>query len=583
MLTGFARVRQLRRGRLVLVVALLAVPVLGLGWVQSLSSEESRKHIGPGPIEDVMHITQWSLAGLPITFVANAGQMNENACFMTTAGRQTVFFCPDEVVFVADSTLGGGTGRSSVIRLRFPGSSSAVEVVGAESPTGVTNFFVGDDPEKWRANVPTYSAITYHDLYPGIDLVYGGGCTQLKSEFIVAAAADPTEISMQYSGANSVYLREEGALVIETAGGKLIEIPPYAYQTIHGKRVVVECAYCLLEGDRVGIALGDYDPQEPLVIDPVLVYSTYIGGSDDDYVHGIAVDTSGCAYITGRTNSLDFPTQYGYQSGNSGDSDVFVTKLSPAGRPVYSTYLGGGDTDNGNGIAVNGSGHVYVTGATASSDFPSMNAYQSSSGGSGDAFVSKLDASGWLVYSTYLGGSDHDYGNGVAVDASGQACVTGYTRSMDFPIQSAFQPDREGRGDVFVARLDLSGSSLVYSTYVGGEASQEGFGIAVDGSGNAYVTGYTSSAGFPTQNAYQPIYSGGSGDAFLTKLSPAGWLIYSTYLGGEGQDAGHGVAVDGSGSAFVIGHTRSAGFPTHNAYQSSTGGGLTDAFVTRFD
>ncbi|TFH64834.1 MAG: T9SS type A sorting domain-containing protein [Candidatus Zixiibacteriota bacterium] len=324
-----------------------------------------------------------------------------------------------------------------------------------------------------------------------------------------------------------------------------------------------------------------------------LIYSTYVGGGGEDIGNGIAVDGRGNAYVTGLTNSSNFPTLNPYQGTfQDGGYDVFVTKFSSKGNNlIYSTYLGGGATDEGIAIAVDGSGNAYLTGWTSSTDFPTVNPYQSTyHGGVGppgaDVFVTKLSCSGdSLIYSTYLGGSDQDRGYGIAVDGSGSAYVTGYTNSSNFPHLNSYQGTLQDNYDVFVTKLSSSGNSLLYSTYLGGWGNDVGYGIAVDTSGNAYVTGYTSSFNFPTLNSYQ-TYEGDL-DAFVTKLSSSGnSLIYSTYLGGEGSDAGHRIAIDISGNAYVTGQTASSNFPTLNPYQETyQGGGFgvegNDAFVTK--
>ena len=326
-----------------------------------------------------------------------------------------------------------------------------------------------------------------------------------------------------------------------------------------------------------------------------LIYSTYLGGGGDDCGLGIAVDSSGNAYVTGRTSSSDFPTLNPFQStygGGTYDGDAFVTKLSSAGNNlIYSTYLGGGGDDYGLGIAVDGSGNAYVTGWTTSSNFPTLNPYQSTyqggayQGYGGDVFVTKLSSSGnSLIYSTYLGGGDGDIGNGIAVDGSGNAYVTGVTSSSNFPTLNSYQGTFQGGNyDAFVTKLSNSGTNLMYSTYLGGGNSEYGNSIAIDGGGNAYVTGETSSSDFPTLNAYQTTHQGGYYDVFVTKLSSTGdSLIYSTYLGGGGNDWGPGIAVDGSGYAYVTGETQSSNFPTLNPYQGTyQGHGLADAFVTK--
>jgi hypothetical protein len=319
-----------------------------------------------------------------------------------------------------------------------------------------------------------------------------------------------------------------------------------------------------------------------------LAYSTYLGGSSVEDGNGIAVDASGSAYVSGRTFSTNFPTSGAYQGSFGGGEDAFVTKLGSTGSALaYSTYLGGSSNDQANGIAVDASGNAYVTGQARSTNFPTLGAYQSSHGGSADnffgndAFVTKLASGGsTLAYSTYLGGSSYDYGMGIAVDGSGNAYVTGWTGSTNFPTASAYQSSGPSGNDAFVTKLASDGSTLAYSTYLGGNGSTAARAIAVDASGNAYVTGETSTTNLATSNVHQPS-NGGIFDAFVAEFSSTGsTLAYFTYLGGSNYEYGTGIAVDASGDAYVTGYTLSTNFPTSGAYQGSKGGGY-DAFVTK--
>jgi hypothetical protein len=352
---------------------------------------------------------------------------------------------------------------------------------------------------------------------------------------------------------------------------------PQVYQKADLREDPVPGHWVLGGSREARFEVGTYDPKRTLVIDPVLVYSSYLGGSGSEEGHAIAVDGSGSVYVTGWTDSPDFPTLNPYQAGQA-PTDVFVTKFSPSGESLmYSTYIGGSAAERGFGIAVDGSGSAYVTGRTDSPDFPIENPYQTDQGTS-DGFVAKLSPSGdSLIYSTYLGGSSTDYAAAIAVDGSGSAYVTGGTDSPDFPIENPYQTD-QGSSDGFVAKLSPSGDSLIYSTYLGGSSNDYPAAIAVDDSGNAYVTGSTFSTDFPTQSPYQGDQV--ERDAFVTKVSASGdTLVYSTYLGGSGDDYALDISVDRFGGAYVTGFTASTDFPIQNPYQTYQGSA--DAFVTK--
>lgn len=385
---------------------------------------------------------------------------------------------------------------------------------------------------------------------------------------------------------------------------------PVAYQTVNGSRKLIECAYAR-KGQRLGFATGEYDRAKPLVIDPELEYSTYMGGSILDEGGAIAADVHGNAYVTGSTLSPDFPTKNAFQPNYLGNvnqtSNAFVAKFNSAGELVYSTYLGGGgdaqsgNGDQGNGIAVDGAGNAYVTGVTASADFPLKNAFQTSTCSSNifcsDAFVTKLDAAGSaLVYSTFLGGINGAAGQGIAVDAHGNAYVAGSTQSTDFPVKDAFQGELKGTQNAFITKFDVAGTVLVYSTYLGG-GGDAASGVAVDAHGSAYATGTTTSSDFPIKNAFQEKPKNIYANAFVTKFDAAGTaLIYSTYLSGSGRrcgpqcggtgDSANAIAVDAYEHAYVIGNATSLDFPVKNAFQPKLEGRCYEcgnAFVTKFD
>jgi hypothetical protein len=413
----------------------------------------------------------------------------------------------------------------------------------------------------------------------------------------VAPGADPRLVTLAFEGARDVHIDARGELVLGVEGGEVRQHKPVVYQEVAGVRQEVAGRYVIKGKRQVGFRVAAYDPSRPLVIDPVLVYSTYLGGSGasvGEGGEGIAVDGAGSAYVTGTAVSADFPTTAGAaQTTHAGGfADAYVTKLNASGSGlVFSTYLGGSGQDTGNGIAVDVAGIAYVTGVTNSTDFPTTaGAAQTTNAGNGDAFVTKLDATGsGLAYSTYLGGSDGDGGNGIAVDAAGSAYVTGETgQTTDFPTTAgALQTAPAGSSDGFVTKLDATGSGLVYSTYLGGGAADFVFDIAVDAAGSAYVTGGTTGDFPTTAGALQTNYAGGAFDAFVTKLNATGsGLVFSTYLGGGtevGSDIGFGIAVDGAGRAYVMGRTESPDFPTTAGALQMAPAGRSDAFVTKLD
>jgi len=515
---------------------------------------------------------------LPLHFVANQGQLDKAVIYYAKSEGATVY-CTEEGL-----TFGFAKGS---ISLKFS-SESPVKPEARGELSGKVNYFIGNDQTSWQRDIPTFGEVVYRSVYPGIDLVYSGDQRRLKYTFYLHPGSKPEEIQMVYDGIEGVWIDgATGELVIQTEWGEMRDAAPIAYQDIEGVRRDVDISFRLMGEKRVGFAVGDYNPNFMLTIDPG--YSTYLGGTSSDSGYGIAVDSSGSVYVAGYTSSSDFPTQNPYQSASAGNNDIFVTKLSSSGNTlIYSTYLGGSSFDYGTGIAVDSSNNAYITGTTASSDFPTQNPFQGSHAGGvdgevggGDIFVTKLSSSGnTLSYSTYLGGSGIDFGGGIAVDSSNNAYITGSTRSSDFPTQNPFQDSYGGSTDVFATKLSGSGNTLNYSTYLGGSNSDYGYGIAVDSSGNAYITGSTISSDFPTQNPFQGT-SGGTTDVFATKLSSSGnTLIYSTYLGGSSSDSGTGIAVDSSNNAYIIGNTDSYNFPTQNPFQDGLAE-VDDVFVTK--
>jgi hypothetical protein len=430
----------------------------------------------------------------------------------------------------------------AAVRVKLLGARPGAHAVGVDELPGKTNYFIGNDPKRWRTNVPTYARVAYRDVYPGITLIYYGSQGELEFDLVCSPGADPKTIRLAFEGAEKIEIDSQGALALETPAGRIHMRKPLAYQPREGARQVISAGYVRRGAREVGFEVDAYDRSAPLVVDPVLVYATYIGtrAGDNEYGTGIAVDSSGSVYVTGITMSADFPITPGAFQKSLGSVHAFVTKLNAEGTGlVYSTYLGGSDYEESTGIKVDSAGNAYVTGRTYSKDFPTTPGVVQPvyGGGRSDVFVAKLNATGSaLVYSTFLGGGDLDRPYGIAIDPSGNAYVAGATRSSDFPVTpKAFQRVLRGDWDAFVAKLDGTGTSLVYSTYLGGSDSDGAPGIAVDASGNAYVAGSARSVDFPTTpGAFQGPRTP-YGGAFVTKVNAAGdALIYSTILGEGG-------------------------------------------------
>ena len=477
--------------------------------------------------------------------------------------------------------------QAAEVHIRFLGANPAVQLEARGNAEGRVNFIQGEAPLHWWTGLPVFNGVVYRQLYPGIDMVYKNSKGCLKSEYLVAPGADPSAIRLHYSGPGETHLDDAGNLVWRASTGEFREQAPEVFQEIDGRVIPVEGAFRILPEGSVGFRIGSYDHTWPLVIDPGFSFSTYLGGSGMDSATGIAIDSDGYIYVTGWTDSSDFPVVDAAQPVQAGNVDVFVAKWAPGGsRLVYCTYLGGSGEDRGYALATGLSGDVYVTGLTGSTNFPVAAALQSSLVGYRNAFIARLDSLGCLIFGTYLGGNGSDSGYGIAVDGSGNVYVAGQTSSFNFPVLNAYQNTNHGQSDAFVTKLYAAGS-LAYSTYLGGSGADGAQAIAVDASGNAYITGSTSSTDFPVFSALQPS-SGGTQDAFVTKLDASGqFLAYSTYLGGSGgavyPQIGHGIAVDQEGEAYVAGVTNSSNFPVCGALQPYFANGGTDAFLSKLN
>jgi hypothetical protein len=521
---------------------------------------------------------------LPLSFEINHGQTAPQVKFLSRGSGYNLFLTSNEAVLALSKEA--AEGRKDVLKIKLVGAKAQPQVTGEGELPGKSNYFLGNDPQQWRTNVANYAKVKYDDVYPGIDMVYYGNGRQLEYDFIVAAGADPSQIKLSIEGAQRLRVDERGDLVLSIGRSEIRQHKPFVYQEVNGVKKEVAARYVLDGKRQFGFEVAEYDKSQPLVIDPVLVYSTFLGGSDLDSGRGITVDGDGFAYVTGTTASLNFPTTAGSaQPVIGGRNDAFVAKLNRTGSAlVYSTFLGGESLDGGIGIAVR-FGNVYVSGSTDSVAFPTTTgAFQTTFGGSQDAFLVRLNSTGSaLVYSTYLGGNDIEEGRGIALNSSGDAFVTGPTESLNFPTTAGAFQTVFGGGirDAFVTRLNSTGSALVYSTYLGGGNNDQGLSIATE-FGTAYVTGSTASSNFPTTaGAFQPTL-GGLTDAFVARLNSTGSaLIYSSYLGGTGSDSGLGIDLDDYGDAYVTGSTSSSSFPTTAGAFQTAFGGITDAFVTK--
>jgi Beta-propeller repeat len=539
-------------------------------------------------------------AALAPRFEPNVGQANEQVRFLSRGPGYTMLMTGNGAALklgtLPQRERGPGAkparlAEQAVIGLTFEGANPDPVVTGNGRLAGVSNYLRGSDPDGWLTGVPNYSGVTYHELYDGVDLDwYANRAGELEFDLTLAPGVDPAGIRLSYTGAERLVVDRSGALVLHVGGSQLRQAPPVVYQHVDGVRREVRGRY-LVHGDhRVGFRLGSYDTTRPLVIDPVLSYSTYLGGSGDEQGNVIVVDRDRNVYLTGNTTSIDFPTTPGaFDATHNGTLDAFVTKLDRTGsKLLYSTYLGGsgGDFDSGETIAVDRASNAYVTGVTQSSDFPTTpGALDTSLGGTEDGYVAKLNRDGSkLLYSTYLGGSDEDGGFGITVDDDSHAYVTGFSRSSDFPTVRAFDSTLDGE-DAIVAKLNRNGSALSYSTYLGGSGDEEAGSIALDDDDNAHVTGFTGSSDFPTTARAFDSTLGGTDDVFVTKLNRNGSALrYSTYLGGSGSESlSFGIAVDDDSHAYVTSRTFSSDFPTTARAFDSTLGGTDDAFVTKLD
>jgi hypothetical protein len=531
----------------------------------------------------------------PLAFEPYTAENAPQVQFVSRMHGYTVFLDPREAtVSFSNISAIGSTPRSNVlsfVRVTLSHSNPRSTPVPEELLPGKANYFLSNDPARWRTNVPLFAKIRYRSVYKDVDLVYYGKGKQLEYDFVVSPGGAPQSIGFSIEGAGRAEIEPGGDLLIEAGGKRIALNRPIAYQIIDNQRQEVAAHFVAIGGRRFGIQVGQYDHNVPLIIDPVLAYSTYLGGTGDEGIFGIDFDRDGNIYVAGETSSLDFPQKGGVQQHVAGSYDAFVSKFDPRGANlIYSTYLGGSQFDHAVGVKVDEHGDAYLAGITQSPDFPVTNAWQSSLGGQANGFVARLNSDGSeLVFSTYFGGNGFDEITDFTTGPDKAVYVAGSTNSLNFPLTAdAFQKQCDGGAnpicirDAFVAKFSADGRKLLYSTYLGGRAYDSAQALTVDDRGQVYVAGLTISSDFPVRNAYQSALSG-PGDAFVTKFNAAGsTLVFSTFLGGTGSDQASGIALDSDRNVYVAGITSSTDFPLKRPFQSLNKGNI-DGFVTKFD
>jgi hypothetical protein len=604
-----------------------------------------------------------NFARIPLHFELNRGQAESDARFISRNGNHALLLKQNEAQLVLPNKRRQSSGmpqkndKPDVLKLKLAGANENPVIEGLEELPGHASYFIGNRAGEWQKNIQTYRKVRYSNVYEGVDMIYYGNQRALEYDFVLAPNASPDVIGLNFEAVENLSLAENGDLLLKLGKRTVRQHAPVAYQEINGSRKEIPVSYAFkknADSKLVGFKVADYDKSAPLVIDPVIVFSTYLGGSAGDDIFtieaglGITVDAGGNVYVAGVTPSGDFPTQNAQQPAHGGNYDAFLTKLNPTGTAlIFSTYFGGSDEDRIFSINLGPDGEIFVSGYTYSTNFPLMTPYQGVSMGLNDGFIARFTSAGALSYSTYLGGNGGDFcgfvkstdanivtfagatgstnfptanplqaiNNGQAdfvvgklniatntlifstyyggtgsdamnlssggVDAAGNIYFGGVSGSFDYPTTpNAFQAEHNGSDDAVVTKINPAGTAVIYSTYIGGNLVDAADALAVDPSGNAYITGFTRSANFPTKNAVQPQLK--DPDAFVTKLNPSGTeLVFSTFLGGLNLERGSGIAADASGNCYVTGRSNSGDFPTKRALRPPRG--LDDAFITRFN
>lgn len=517
-------------------------------------------------------------------FEKNEGQTDKQVKFLSRGAGFTNFLTKKGNVLKLKKS---SQDTSTVLNISFKKANEDVEIISEGTEAGVYNYFIGNDPSKWLTGVPTFPTIRYKNLYNNIDALYTGTQDKLNYDFEVRPGGKPEHIIFIIEGASDLGLDSNGNFVMKTQQGIVTMDKPQAFQVINGVKKDVKIEYKLKKNkNELSFKIGNYNKKVLLTIDPVLIFSSFIGGTATDVTHAITVNSANNVYIAGFTESTDFPVVSGVQTNIGGSGgDAFIARLNNNGVTMsFATYLGGSTIDYASSIVLDSSDNIYVAGVTTSGDFPNSNAVQTSLLGSSDMFVAKLNSTGsTLQYSTYLGGTADDSNSGVGVDGSNSVYVLGQTNSSDYPLVSPLQNTYQGGTDLVLTKLNSIGNSIVYSTYLGGTGGEFNGSLAVNTGGNAFVAADTTSSDLATVSSFQSAYGGGSTDGFVAKLNTAGSSYdYLTYIGGSEFDQVSDVALDASSNAYVVGYTNSTNFPTASPIQVALAGGK-DAFITKIN
>lgn len=518
-----------------------------------------------------------TLNSINLNFQPNLGQIDSDVKFICKGLNYTLFFKTNEFIF---KSFDYSSKKRHFLKYKLL-NSICTTIEGLNNTKTRYNYFKGNNENKWICNIISYEKIKYHNVYNNIDLIYYNNGRNIEWDFILYPGSNPEDIKIEFPLKTNMNLDDEGNILVHINSNIMTIKKPYIYQNINNKIHPIDGSFNLSKSNIVSFNIDSYDLDHNLIIDPVLSYSTFLGGTGDDQIYGIALDSNKDIYVTGFTNSADFPTVnpiYSYK----GDYDVFITKIDSSGSfIIYSTYISGTFDEWANDICVDSSGNAYVTGFTKSSDFPTKDPIQSTKLGVKSAFLTKLDSTGSsLIYSTFIGGNKDDEAKSMALDSNNNVYLIGITDSTNFPLISPYQSTISNYNSAFICKVASSGNSLLYSTYLGGASIDEGYDITLDSNNNMYLTGTTYSSDFPTKNPIESSLSG-QRSAFITILSADGSnLIFSTFLGGSGADDSNSIVIDNNNNIFIAGTTFSSDFPLVNPIQN-TKSGFFSAFVCK--